>query len=38
VQCAYLGWSLVRDSESGTKKSGVQGSGVEVGESNDNDE
>jgi hypothetical protein len=36
--CAYLGWSSGRDdSESGTGKSGVQGSGVDVGESNDSD-
>jgi hypothetical protein len=36
--CAYLGWSSGRDSESGTSKSGIQGSGVDVGESNDNNE
>ena len=33
----HLGWSSGRDSESGTSKFGVQGSGVDVGESNDND-
>ena len=33
----HLGWSSGRDSESGTSKSAVQGSGVDVGKSNDND-
>jgi hypothetical protein len=37
LPCVYLGWSSGRDSKSGTSKSGVQGSGVDVGKSNDND-
>jgi hypothetical protein len=36
--CAYLGWSSGRDSESGTSKSCVQASGVDVDEGNDNNE